>query len=116
MLITRRPYLMKSDVREKEDSYILEVDLPGCRKEDIKTYVEDGYLIVAAELNKQREEEKGKLIRSERYSGQYQRSFYIGTQIDQDDITAAFKHGVLKLVIPKEGRKKQPEKMAIEIK
>lgn len=106
---------MKSDVREKEDSYILEIDLPGCEKEDIKTYLDDGYLVVSAELNKKHEEDNGKLIRSERYSGQYQRSFYVGTDIDQDEIKASFKHGVLKLIVPKES-KKVPEKMQIEIK
>lgn len=113
MLISR-PYLMKSDVREKKDEYILEVDLPGCEKKDIRTYLDDGYLVIQADLNKDSEEKEGKLIRSERYSGTYSRSFYIGNKLVQDDIKASFKNGVLKVVIPKES-KTLPEKTNIEI-
>ena len=114
MLVSRKPSLMRSDVIEKNDSYILEVDLPGCEKEDIKTYLEDGYLVITAELNKKPEEKEGRLIRSERYSGKYSRSFYIGNKLHQDDITGSFKNGVLKLNIPKVS-KHVPEKGTIEI-
>ncbi len=115
MYLTRRPIIMKSDVREKQNEYILDIDLPGCAKEDIKIYLEEGYLVVSAELNKKTEEEKGKLVRSERYVGKYQRSWYVGNKIDQEDISATYKNGVLSLVVPKES-KKVPEKSTIAIK
>lgn len=114
MIVSRKPALMKSDVIERNDSYILEVDLPGCAKEDIKTYLDDGYLVITAELNKKTDEKKGRLIRSERYSGKYSRSFYIGKKLHQDDITASFKNGVLSLNIPKVS-KHVPDKGTIEI-
>lgn len=113
MLVTR-PYLMKSDVIEKKDEYVLKVDLPGCDKKDIRTYLDDGYLVIEADLNKQDEEKEGQLIRSERYSGTYSRSFYVGTNLSQDEISASFRNGVLRLVIPKISRKEK-EKTTIEI-
>ena len=101
MMISKRHYPMKSDVREKDDQYILDIDLPGFQKEDIKAYVKDGNLIVSATQHKAKEQKKGKMIRQERYTGVYQRSFYVGREVHQEDIQASYKHGVLKLLIPK---------------
>lgn len=115
MLISRRSYLMRSDIRDTENAYILEVDLPGCAKEDIKTYVEDGYLVVSAVVNKKDENDNGKLIRRERYTGEYQRRFYIGKAVIQSEIRAQFKNGVLKLTIPKEIKPKEETKATINI-
>lgn len=100
-MMSRKHYPMKSDVREKRDSYLLEIDLPGCEKEDIKAYIEDGYLYVSATLNKEKIKESGKYITKECYSGDFKRSFFVGSDIMQDMLRAAFKHGVLKIVIPK---------------
>lgn len=103
MLLAKKNYPMKSDVREKKDTYVLEVDLPGFQKEDIKAYVKDSYLILSASQSKENKKEDGRFIHQERYSGAIQRSFYIGSQICQEDIKASYKHGVLKLIIPKNG-------------
>ena len=81
------------------------------KKEDIKVELHDGYLQVSAVkgLNEEEKDEKGKLIRQERYSGSMQRSFYVGDSIKQEDVKAKFEQGVLKLSFPKEGEKKLPE-------
>ena len=109
--------LMKTDVHEKDGQYDMDIDLPGFKKEDIKVELHDGYLQVSAVkgLNEEEKDEKGKLIRQERYSGSMQRSFYVGESIKQEDVKAKFEQGVLKLSIPKEGEKKLPEKQPIMI-
>ena len=109
--------LMKTDVHEKDGQYDMDIDLPGFKKEDIKVELHDGYLQVSAVkgLNEEEKDEKGKLIRQERYSGSMQRSFYVGDSIKQEDVKAKFEQGVLKLSFPKEGEKKLPEKRPIMI-
>jgi len=109
--------LMKTDVREKDGQYDMDIDLPGFKKEDIKVELHNGYLQVSAVkgLNEEEKDEKGKLIRQERYSGSMQRSFYVGDSIKQEDVKAKFEQGVLKLSFPKEGEKKLPEKQPIMI-
>ena len=109
--------LMKTDVHEKDGQYDMDIDLPGFKKEDIKVELHDGYLQVSAVkgLNEEEKDEKGKLIRQERYSGSMQRSFYVGDSIKQEDVKAKFEQGVLKLSYPKEGEKKLPEKQPIMI-
>ena len=109
--------LMKTDVHEKDGQYDMDIDLPGFKKEDIKVELHDGYLQVSAVkgLNEEEKDEKGKLIRQERYSGSMQRSFYVGDSIKQEDVKAKFEQGVLKLSFLKEGEKKLPEKQPIMI-
>ena len=109
--------LMKTDVHEKDGQYDMDIDLPGFKKEDIKVELHDGYLQVSAVkgLNEEEKDEKGKLIRQERYSGSMQRSFYVGDSIKQEDVKAKFEQGVLKLSFPKEGEKKLPEKQPIMV-
>lgn len=109
--------LMKTDIKEKNDKYILDIDLPGYDKEDIKITIEDGYLNVHAETKSENEDqEEGKFVRKERYYGECSRSFYIGDNITEDEIKAAFKNGTLKLEIPKKDEKKKlPEKKYIQI-
>lgn len=109
--------LMKTDIREKDDKYLIDVDLPGYDKEDIKISVEDGYLNIQATVNKKNDEkEKGKFIRKERYMGTCSRSFYVGDEIKSEDVKATFKKGILKLEIPKiEEKKKMPNKKYIQI-
>lgn len=97
--------MMKVDIKDREDSYEMDMDLPGFKKEEISASLEDGCLtITAAKGLDQDEQEKdtGRYIRRERYAGACQRSFYVGEDIKQEDIKAEFKHGVLKLLIPKE--------------
>ncbi len=115
MMNARRHYPMKSDVREKDDMYILDIDLPGFQKEAIKAYISDGYLTVSATRDKEKEQKRGKTIRRERYSGVYQRSFYVGGNVRQEDIRAVYKHGVLKLEIPKHPTQKAIAENSIEI-
>ena len=106
--------IMKTDIKEHKDGYELEIDLPGFHKDEIQAELKDGYLTISAakQLNQdEKEKESGKYIRRERYSGSCQRSFYVGDEITQEDIKAEFKHGILKLLVPK----KEP-KPAAEVK
>lgn len=108
---------MKTDIIEKEDSYELDVDLPGFEKGDLKISVEDGYLTISAKKEESNEEKKdGNFIRRERYTGECSRSFFIGDDYEAEDIKATFKNGILALNIPKKEDKKEiPEKKYIEI-
>lgn len=109
--------LMKTDIKENDDSYSIVVDLPGYSKDNIKVEVEDGYLTIHATINNENEEtEKGKFVRRERYFGECSRSFYVGDSVETTDVKAAFKNGILSLEIPKkEDKKEMPEKKYVEI-
>ena len=111
--------LMKTDIKEKGDSYILEMDLPGFKKDEIQVSLENGYLTISAAkgLDKdEKEKDTGKYIRRERYAGACQRSFYVGEDVTQEDIKGEFKHGILKLSIPKkEAKEAIPENKYITI-
>lgn len=109
--------IMKTDIKEKKDKYLIDVELPGYEKENIKMDVEDGYLTVHAEIDSNKEEkEEGKFVRRERYVGSCSRSFYVGTEIQAEDIKASFKNGMLKIEVPKKEEKKElPEKRYIQI-
>ena len=100
--------MMKTDIKEQEDGYELEMDLPGFTKDEITAELKDGYLTISASkgLDKdEQEKETGKYIRRERYAGACQRSFYVGEDITEQDIKAEFKHGILKLFVPKKEAK-----------
>lgn len=104
--------LMLTDIKESDKGYELEMDLPGFRKEEIKASLENGYLIISAEKGLEQDEkdnEGKKYIRRERYTGSCQRAFYVGDEIEQGDIKASFKHGILRLDIPKKQPKPQVE-------
>ncbi len=109
--------IMKTDIEEKSDRYIISIDLPGYEKENIKINIEDGYLNIHAKTNSENEDkEKEKFVRKERYYGECSRSFFIGDDIKEEDIKASFKNGTLRLEIPKKEEKKViPEKKYIEI-
>ncbi|MGN1301031.1 MAG: Hsp20/alpha crystallin family protein [Clostridia bacterium] len=99
--------LMKTDIKEKKDKYLVNIDLPGYEKENIKIEIEDGYLTVHATTDSQKEEkEEGKFVRKERYLGECSRSFYIGEDIKEEDIRASLKNGTLQLEIPKKEEQK----------
>ncbi len=104
--------MMKTDVQERDGNYILDMDLPGFAKEDIKAELADGYLTIRAEKNSSNEKTdgNGSYIFQERYSGACQRSFYVGEGIEQEDIKAAYQDGILRLVFPKTPAKKIEEK------
>ena len=104
--------LMLTDIKESDRGYELEMDLPGFKKEEIKASLENGYLIISAEKGLEQDEkdnEGKKYIRRERYTGSCQRAFYVGDEIEQGDIKASFKHGILRLDIPKKQPKPQVE-------
>lgn len=109
--------IMKTDIKEKTDKYLIGIELPGYQKENIKIDVEDGYLTVHAEIDSDNEEkEEGKFVRRERYVGSCSRSFYVGNEVKSEDIKASFKNGILKIEVPKKEYKKElPEKKYIEI-
>ena len=100
--------VMKTDVRETDNSYELDIDLPGFKKEDVSLKLDSGYLTISASkgLEKDEKEKKdGKYIRRERYAGACERSFYVGEEVTQEDIKGEYKHGVLKLFVPKKEAK-----------
>lgn len=109
--------LMKTDIKENDDSYSIVVDLPGYSKDNIKIEVEEGYLTIHATINNENEEtKKGKFVRRERYFGECSRSFYVGDSVETTDVKAAFKNGILSLEIPKKEDKKEiSEKKYVEI-
>ena len=109
--------LMKTDVKETDNSYELEVDLPGFKKDEVKLQLSDGYLTISAEKGLDKDEKKhGRLIRQERYEGAMQRSFYVGDGLTEDDVKASFTNGVLKISLPKaEAKKALPEEKYIAI-
>ena len=103
--------MMRTDVQEKDGNYILDMDLPGFSGEDIKAELEDGYLTIRAEKSGGKAQEShGNYIFKERYSGTCQRSFYVGDALQQEDIKAAYKDGILRLVFPKLPRREIEEK------
>jgi len=116
---TRREHnLMKTDIREKKDKYVLEVDLPGFEKENINLSLNNGYLEISAKVSKEENNDKEeKYVHKERFFGKCSRSFYIGDDVTEEDICAEFKNGILKIDIPKKEEQKQiKETKKIEIK
>ena len=95
--------MMKTDVRETEDSYELDIDLPGFKKDEITIQLDNGYLSISASkgLDKDEEKKDGKYIRRERYAGAMNRTFYVGDNLTQQDIQAKFEDGILKISVPK---------------
>ena len=95
--------MMKTDVRETGNSYELDIDLPGFKKDEITIQLDNGYLSISASkgLDKNEENKDGKYIRRERYAGSMNRTFYVGSQLTQQDIQAKFEDGILKISVPK---------------
>ena len=101
-------HVMKTDIKELNNGYEIVVDLPGFKKEEVQANLENGYLTISAQkgLDKdEKEKETGRYIRRERYAGACSRSFYVGEEIKQEDVKAEFKHGILKLFVPKKEAK-----------
>ena len=110
------PHMMKTDVKETDTGYELDVDLPGFKKEEIKLELENGTLTISTEKSLENKEEKhGKVLRQERYAGTMSRSFYVGGHLTEEDIKASYENGVLHLAIPKKDAVKVPEKKQILI-
>ncbi len=109
--------LMKTDVKEKDGNYILEIDIPGYSKDDIKIELENGYLTVTASKEEKvdEENEKSHYIHKERFYGKCSRSYYAGENVKEEDIKASFKNGILTLTFPKESTEKIENKKYIQI-
>lgn len=108
--------IMKTDIKEAGDNYELDIDLPGYRKEDVQAELKDGYLIITAKSERSTEDTSSKeYIRRERFYGTSSRSFYVGKDIRQEDISARFENGVLMLTVPKQVQKPVEEKKYIAI-
>lgn len=110
--------LMKTDIREHDQGYELEIDLPGFKKDEVQVTLENGYLTISAAkgLDEDEQEKKtGRYIRRERYAGSCQRSFYVGEGISQEDVKAKFEHGILKLSFPKKDKPAVEEQKYISI-
>ena len=103
--------IMKTDVKETDTAFELDIDLPGYKKEDVQAQLKDGYMTITASSHKENSEknEEGKYIRRERYAGTCSRSFYVGEDVTQEDIKAKFEDGILKVTVPKKEAKPQVE-------
>ncbi|HJC39965.1 MAG TPA: Hsp20/alpha crystallin family protein [Candidatus Intestinimonas pullistercoris] len=108
--------LMKTDVRETEDTYEVDIDLPGFKKDEITVDLKEGYLTIQAAkgLDKDEQDKKGKYIRQERYAGACSRSFYVG-DIKPEDVSAKYEDGILRISLPKAGKKELPKQSTIAI-
>ena len=108
---------MKTDVREKDGMYLMDVDLPGFEKDDIKAELNNGYLTISASRDSSKDEsnEESGYVYRERCSGQCSRSFYVGDSVKEEDIKAAYNNGILSLTFPKEAPKQIEEKKYIAI-
>ena len=108
--------MMKTDVRETENTYELDIDLPGFKKDEISVELKDGYLSIRAAkgLDKDEKDKKGTYIRQERYAGSCSRSFYVG-EIESKDVSAKYEDGILKISVPKESKKELPKSSTIAI-
>ena len=109
--------MMKTDIREHDAGYEVDIDLPGFKKDEISIELENGYLTVSAAkgLDKDEEDKKGKYIRKERYAGAMQRRFYVGENLTQEDIKAKYENGILRLSVPKKEAKPVETKKTIAI-
>ena len=107
--------LMKTDVREMDNSYELDVDLPGFKKDEITVDLKNGYLTIGASKGLDKVEKDGKYIRRERYAGVCSRSFYVGTAVRPEEIGAKYEDGILKLSVPKAVKKELPASTSISI-
>ena len=101
------PHIMKTDVKEKDNTYEVAIDLPGFKKDEIKVQLKDGYLTLSAAkgLDKDAKDKEGNYIRRERYAGTLSRSFYVGDAVSEEDIHAKYEDGILKLSVPKKAPK-----------
>ena len=110
-------HMMKTDVKDTDEGYEVDVDTPGFKKDDIHLELNNGYLTISTEksLEKTNENKKGKMLRQERYSGVMQRSFFVGEHMTEEDIKASYESGVLHIIVPKKDAPRVPERKTILI-
>ena len=106
--------MMKTDVKETDEGYEVDVELPGFKKDEIQLELNNGYLTITAEKGLDKENKKGRMLRQERYAGSMSRSFYVG-DVEPDQVTAKYEDGILKLSVPKQSKKELPKSTTIAI-
>ncbi|MBQ5851591.1 MAG: Hsp20/alpha crystallin family protein [Lachnospiraceae bacterium] len=118
----RAKNIMNTDIKESDTAYVMEIDLPGFTKDEVSAQLNNGYLIISAvkqldknEADSEENAKKGNYIRRERYSGSCQRSFYVGENVKEEDISAKFEQGILTLTVPKKDEKHIEKKGYISI-
>lgn len=116
-VFTKQASVMKTDIKDSNDNYEMDIELPGFAKEDLTAKLDNGYLTIIAKHSESTPEktEKDTYIRRERYYGECSRTFFVGDSIKEEDIKAKFENGILKLLIPKEAPKKLEESKYIAI-
>ena len=109
--------MMKTDVKETDEGYEVDVELPGFKKDEVTVDLQDGYLTISAAkgLDKDEPDKKGKFLRQERYAGSMSRSFYVGDDVESADVSAKFEDGILKISVPKAAPKELPKHTTIAI-
>lgn len=109
--------LMKTDVKETDSGYAVDIDLPGFKKDEIKMKLDNGYLTISAakQLDKDEKDDNDRYVRRERYAGSVSRSFYVGENVTEEDIHPRYENGILSFHLPKEERKAVEEKHYISI-
>ena len=107
--------MMQTDVKETDEGYEVDVELPGFKKDEIQLELNNGYLTITAEKGLDKENKKGRMLRQERYAGVMQRSFYVGEHVTEENVKASYESGVLHLLVPKQEAPKLPEKKTIQI-
>ncbi len=110
--------MMRTDVKETDNGYVVDIDLPGFKKDEIQMHLEKGYLVVSAAkgLNKDEKNDEGKYVRRERYAGSMSRSFYVGDAVTEEDIHPKYENGILTFSLPKKEKQvvEQRRHIAIE--
>ena len=105
---------VRADIRETENEWLIDAELPGVNKKDIQVELNDGLLTVSVEQKKEVNEENENYIRRERAYGNYKRSFYV-EDVKEDEIKAEYKDGVLSIVLPK-AKPDRKKKVKIDVK
>jgi HSP20 family molecular chaperone IbpA len=108
-------HIMKTDIQEQDNQYIINVELPGFKKEDVKVALENGYLTIEANNSQEKENKETNFIRKERFKGVFKRSFYLDKNFDLKEIEGTLQEGILNLIIPKKTIQQQ-EKQYLELK
>ena len=116
-LPTNSNNMMRTDVHEKDGYYDLDIELPGYKKEDIAMEISDGYLNIKATRTNSDEEkdERGNLIRQERFYGSISRSFYVGDNIKAEDIKAKYENVILNINLPSREQKRIETSQKVEL-
>ena len=111
------PTLMRTDIKETDAGFELTIDLPGFKKDEVNVELKNGYLTIQAAkgLDKEEQDKKGKYIRQERYAGACSRSFYVGEDVEPEEVSAKFEDGILTISVPKAAKKQLPKQTSINI-